>query len=104
MIQEHIDLLVRPSVGTVRTYQTMLKLHISDVIGHIPVDKLDYRHLTYWIKAMQIKGRSAKTIKNNHGLIFSAMETAVRLGYRKDNPCRGVQFPFGEKQRMRPGS
>ncbi|WP_252568956.1 tyrosine-type recombinase/integrase [Pseudarthrobacter cellobiosi] len=97
VIQEHIDLLVRPSVGTVHTYQTMLKLHIADVIGHIPVDKLDYRHLTYWIRSMQSKGRSSKTIKNNHGLIFSAMETAVRLGYRKDNPCRGVQLPSGEK-------
>jgi len=97
VIQEHIDLLVRPSVGTVHTYQTMLKLHIADVLGPIPVDKLDYRHLTYWIKAMQKKGRSAKTIKNNHGLIFSAMETAVRLGYRTDNPCRGVQLPSGEK-------
>ena len=37
VIQEHIDLLVRPSVGTVHTYQTMLKLHIADVIGHIPL-------------------------------------------------------------------
>ncbi len=97
VIQEHIDLLVRPSAGTVHTYQTMLKLHITDVIGHIPVDKLDYRHLTYWIKTMQAKGRSPKTIKNNHGLIFSAMETAVMLRYRKDNPCRGVQLPSGEK-------
>ncbi|MET3721940.1 MULTISPECIES: hypothetical protein [unclassified Arthrobacter] len=70
VIQEHIDLLVRPSVGTVHTYQTMLKLHLADIIGHIPVDKLNCRHLTYWIKAMQTKGRSAKTIKNNHGLIF----------------------------------
>jgi len=97
VIQEHIDLLVRPSAGTVHTYQTMLKLHITDVLGPLPVDKLDFRHLTYWIKSMQKKGRSAKTIKNNHGLIFSAMETAIRLGYRTDNPCRGVQLPSGEK-------
>ncbi|WP_251043721.1 site-specific integrase [Arthrobacter sp. ISL-48] len=96
-VEEHIDLLVRPSVGTVHTYRTMLRLHIADVIGHIPVDKLDYRHLTYWIKTMQAKGRSAKNIKNNYGLICAAMETAVMLRYRKDNPCRGVQLPSGEK-------
>ncbi|QCB98052.1 hypothetical protein E5206_14960 [Arthrobacter sp. PAMC25564] len=58
VIQEHIDLLVRPSVGTVHSYQTLLKLHIAGVIEHPPVDKLDYRHLTFWIKAMQTKGRS----------------------------------------------
>ncbi|MFE5835810.1 tyrosine-type recombinase/integrase [Arthrobacter sp. NPDC056493] len=97
VIQEHIDLLVRPSVGTVHTYQTMLKLHIADVIGHIPVDKLDYRHVTHWIKSMQAKGRSPKTIKNNHALIYGAMETAVMLRYRKDNPCQRVQLPSSEK-------
>ncbi|GAP55039.1 phage integrase family [Arthrobacter sp. Hiyo6] len=103
VIQEHIDLLVRPSVGTVHTYQTMLKLHIEDVIGHIPVDKLDYRHLTYWIKTMQKKGRSPKTIKNNHGLIYAAMETAVMLRYRKDDPCRGVQGLAGTVTAMAGG-
>ena len=43
VIQEHIDLLIRPSSGTTKTYQTMLDLHIRNVIGHVPVDKLDYR-------------------------------------------------------------
>lgn len=28
VIQEHIDLLIRPSSGTTRTYQVMLDLHI----------------------------------------------------------------------------
>ena len=97
VIQEHLDLLVRPSAGTVRTYQTMLNLHINGVLGSVPVDKLDYRQITQWIRAMQKKGSSAKTIRNNHALIFSAMETAVRLKYRPDNPCRGVQLPSGEK-------
>ncbi|MFH5879466.1 tyrosine-type recombinase/integrase [Arthrobacter sp. NA-172] len=97
VIQEHIDLLVRPSAGTIRTYQTMLDLHIREVLGPLPVDKLDYRHLTHWIKSMLKKGRTPKTIRNVHGLIFAAMETAVMLRYRQDNPCRGVQLPSGEK-------
>lgn len=42
VIQEHIDLLIRPSSGTTKTYQTMLDLHIRNVIGHVPVDKLDW--------------------------------------------------------------
>ena len=75
VIQEHLDLLVRPSAGTVRTYRTMLNLHISGVLGSVPVDKLDYRQITHWIRVMQKKGSSAKTIRNNHALIFSAMET-----------------------------
>lgn len=73
VIQEHIDLLIRPSSGTTPTYQVMLDLHIRNVIGQIPVDKLDYRHIAHWVKSMSAKGRSAKTIHNVHGLISAAM-------------------------------
>ncbi|MDQ0211365.1 hypothetical protein [Arthrobacter bambusae] len=81
VIQEHIDLLIRPSSGTTRTYQTMLDLHVRNVIGHIPVDKLDYRHMNHWVKSMLAKGRSPKTIHNVHGLISAAMNTAEMLQY-----------------------
>lgn len=96
-IQEHIDLLVRPSSGTVKTYQTMLDLHVKKVIGGLPVDKLDYRAIAFWVKSMMAKGRSPKTIKNVHGLISAAMNTAEMLGYITRNPCRGVQLPSVEK-------
>ena len=81
VIQEHIDLLVRPSSGTTKTYQTMLDLHIRNVIGHVPVDKLDYRLIAHWVKSMMAKGRAPKTIQNVHGLISAAMNTAEMLGY-----------------------
>lgn len=97
VIQEHIDLLIRPSSGTVKTYQTMLDLHVKKVIGHVPVDKLDYRLIAYWVKSMMAKGRSPKTIKNVHGLISASMNTAEMLGYIARNPCRGVQLPSVEK-------
>lgn len=97
VIQEHIDLLVRPSSGTIRNYQTMLELHIKPVLGAIPVDELDFRDITLWIRTMLAKGKSAKTIRNNQSLLYSSMDMAVRLKYRSDNPCRGVQLPSGEK-------
>jgi hypothetical protein len=104
VIQEHIDLLVRPSSGTTRTYQVMLDLHARNVIGHIPVDKLDYSRVMHWVKSMRTKGRSPKTIHNVHGLISAAMNTAGMLGYipatllvHPRNPCRGVQLPPIEK-------
>jgi len=64
VVQEHIDLLVRPSSGTTKTYQTMLDLHVRNVIGHVPVDKLDYRLLAHWVKSMAAKGLAPKTIHN----------------------------------------
>ena len=97
VIQEHIDLLVRPSSGTTKTYQVMLDRHIRNVIGHVPVDKLDYRLLAHWVKSMAAKGLAPKTIHNIHGLISAAMNTAEMLGYITRNPCRGVQLPPIEK-------
>ncbi|WP_405475839.1 hypothetical protein [Paenarthrobacter ilicis] len=51
--------MIRPSSGTVKTYQTKLDLHVKEVIGL--VDKLDYRLIVYWVKSMMAKGRSPKT-------------------------------------------
>jgi integrase len=93
VVQEHINLLIRPSSGTTRTYQVMLDLHIRNIIGHIPVNKLDYRHLNHWAKSMMAKGKAPKTIHNVHGLISAAMNTAEMLQYISKNPCRGVQLP-----------
>jgi integrase len=39
---------------------------------------------------------SPKTIRNVHGLMSAAMETAARLHYRGDNPCRGMDLPSTE--------
>ena len=97
VVQEHIDLLIRPSSGTVRTYQVMLDRHVRNSIGHIPVDKLDYRHLNHWVKSMMAKGKAPKTIHNVHGLISAAMNTAEMLQYIPKNPCRGVQLPSIDK-------
>src|SRR5688500_18214326 len=88
VIQEHIDLLIRPSSGTTKTYQVMLDRHIRYVIGHVPVDKLDYRLIAHWVKSMAAKGLAPKTIHNVHGLISAAMNTAENLGHLSQNPRR----------------
>lgn len=97
VIQEYLDSLVRPASGTLRTYQTMLDLHIGAFLGSVAVGELGIHHLTQWVWEMQGKGKSAKTIRNNHALISSSMEMAVRLGYRVDNPCHDMRLPVGEK-------
>jgi len=96
VITEHIDLLVKPTSQTIRNYRNMLDDHIAPTIGGVSVNMLDLRHLTSWVRAMQDKQLAPKTIRNVHGLISSSMETAVRLGYRPDNPCRGVTLPTTE--------
>lgn len=97
VVREHIDLMIKPTPHTIATYRTMLELHIRESLGAMPVASLDYRHLTAWVKGMQAKGLAPKTIRNVFVLISSAMETAVRLKYRPDNPCKGVDLPSVER-------
>ncbi|MHC6231906.1 tyrosine-type recombinase/integrase [Arthrobacter sp. MMS24-T111] len=96
VVQEHIDLLVRPSPGTIGTYQRMLDLHIRDTIGHIPVDEFGYRDVMRWIKGLSVQGLAPKSIHNLHGLLSAALKTAELLGYISRNPCRGVPLPTVE--------
>lgn len=93
VVQEHIDLLVRPSPGSIRTYQRMLELHIQGTIGAIAVDAFGYRDIMRWVQSLLRQGVAPKTIHNVHGLLSAAMTTAEVLGYISRNPCRGVRLP-----------
>jgi len=101
-VEEHIDLLVKPTTQTIHNYRYMLEHHINPHIGSIAIGELSQRHLTAWIRALQAKTTTGtntmapKTIRNVHGLLSAAMETAVRLHYRADNPCRGMDLPTTE--------
>ncbi|WP_285244079.1 site-specific integrase [Pseudarthrobacter sp. fls2-241-R2A-127] len=97
VVQEHIDLLVRPSPGTIGTYQRILDLRIRNTIGQIPVDEFGYRDVTRWVKGLAVDGVAPKSIKNMHGLLSAAMKTAQLLGYISRNPCRGVPLPTVER-------
>lgn len=92
-VQEHIDLLIKPGPQTIHNYRAMLEHHIKDSIGAAAVGTIDYRHVTEWVRGLLRKGLSPKTIRNVNGLLSASMETAVRLKYRPDNPCRGVDLP-----------
>ena len=88
----HIDRLVNVRAYTIKRYRGYIKNHF-DVIGQLPVDAITEDDLIQWIKMMQKKGKSPKTISNVHGFIHGAMSSAVRRGLRPDNPCNGRILP-----------
>ena len=93
VVLEHISMLTAVAPGQLVRYRNQVRDHLSGPIGVTPVDSLDIRVIISWIQEMQGKGLSAKTIKNVHGLLSAALKTATVLGYREDNPCRGVPLP-----------
>lgn len=93
VVSEHIDLLTAVGPDTRASYRTQLRRHIAPTLGSYPVPVISYRHVAGWVRSLSDSGLSPKTIANIHGLLSASMSTAVRLGYRTDNPCVGVQLP-----------
>lgn len=92
-VAEHIDLLTAVGPDTRSHYRNQLKAHIVPLLGAVPVSAVTFRHVAGWVQDMGNKGLAPKTIANVHGLLSASMSTAVRLGYRPDNPCSGVDLP-----------
>ena len=93
MIEDHISLLTSANGYTIRRYKGNLKCHIAENLGAMDAMQVEYRDIVAWIKNMQTKHLSSKTIANVHGLISAAFNSMVRDKRRPDNPCKGVSLP-----------
>jgi integrase len=92
-IASHIDQLVDPTPYTIKRYKNDIRLHFNGALGHTQVKAVTYHAVVEWIKWMQGRGLSAKTIAKEHGLLSAAMSTATRRGIIPRNPCEGVRLP-----------
>jgi len=99
VVSEHIDLLTAVGPDTRSHYRYQLKHHITPLLGALPVTGVTYRHIAGWVQAMSEKDLAPKTVANVHGLLSASLSTAVRLGYRTDNPCAGVDLPKSRSTR-----
>lgn len=97
VFDEHIEQLTGVGPYMIKRYKADVERHFQE-LGTRRVSGIKHQDIVRWIKSMQAKewrGKptSAKTIANKHGLLSAAMTTAVRMGYRPDNPCKGVKLP-----------
>jgi integrase len=88
----HIERLINVREYTVKRYRGYIRNHLGS-LAHLPVDQIKEDDLIHWIKGMVKKGCSPKTVANVHGFVHAAMNSAVRRGLRKDNPCNGRLLP-----------
>jgi integrase len=112
LLHKHISLLTGVGGDQLGRYNQAVTHHFAGTpLGRTPVAAVTYEDVILWVKWMQAKpGRhpgskmTAKTIANHHGLLSAAFTTAVLLGYRADNPCKGVKLPKdsegGDKMRF----
>ena len=108
---DYAMLKVRPSSH--QTYRGYLDHHIKPYIGNIPLTKLSSLDLQRLYKKLlsdgrvdrieskkQPKGLSAKTVRNIHQIISSALKLAVEQKLIARNPAEGCALPKAERKEM----
>ena len=110
--QDYAKIKVRPSSH--QTYQGYIQNHIRPNIGDIPLEKLTSLDLQKFYKKLlttgrvdrveakgQTKGLSAKTVRNIHQILSSALKLAQEQRLILTNPAEGCALPRVEHQEMK---
>ena len=109
---DYAKIKVRPSSH--QTYQGYIQNHIRPNIGDIPLEKLTSLDLQKFYKKLlatgrvdrveakgQPKGLSAKTVRNIHQILSSALKLAQEQRLILTNPAEGCALPRVEHQEMK---
>ncbi len=79
--------------STRRGYAEKIKNYIVPAMGHIPITYIDGTFVQSWVKNMDERGLSPRTIKNAYQCLHSAFKTAVQLRMLPHNPCDYIMLP-----------
>lgn len=102
--------------GTLKTYESNVRLHISPAMGAIRLMDLRPHDIQKFINSLgkprtvtdkkgakkEKPGLSPKMSKNIHGTLHKALDTAVRIGYIKANPAGRTDLPRIDRQEVQP--
>jgi len=92
---------------TVENYTSVCKNHLKPYIGNVKLSELPAHTIQTLYNKLQKgsadkKGLSAKSIRNINGVLHSALQQAVKLGYRRDNPADAIELPRIVKKDIQP--
>jgi len=87
---------------TVDLYLMHIRLNIKPHIGAVSLSKLTTHMIQNVYNNLQRRAKplSAKSIKNVHGVLHTALDKAVKLGYIRSNPSDAITLPRLERKEM----
>jgi integrase len=94
---ERLDL----SPTTLRTYRSQVEQTIRPRLGKLSLARLTPKHLDDLYGEMKDAGKSAKTIRNHHAIISSALHQAVRWGWVRENVADRAKPPRVSQRRVK---
>ena len=86
------------------TYRDIARLHLLPAFGTIKLRALGREHIQRLYRRKRDDGLSAARVKRIHGVLSSALNTAVRWRLIDRNPCREVSPPRVSQPEIRPFS
>ena len=89
------------SPTTVRTYRSQIDKTIRPALGRLKVGRISARDLDDLYGAMKDQGSTAKTIRNHHAIISSALHQGVRWGWVRENVAERARPPQVGQRRVK---
>ena len=96
-----------PKPKTLQLYKGDIKNYIKPALGAVKFQKLQTPAIqALYNKLLKGEGNhkplSAKTVRNLHGVIHSALDQAVELGYTTSNPSKKCKLPKITRYEVKP--
>jgi hypothetical protein len=86
------------------TYRDIARLHLLPAFGTMKLRALGREHIQRLYRRKRDDGLSAARVKRIHGVLSSALNTAVHWRFIDRNPCREVSPPRVSQPEIRPFS
>lgn len=86
---------------TYGNYERAVRLHITPVIGRVPLAKLTALHIQRLYTSMADNGYSPSTIRVAHAALMLALGKAVQWGLIQSNPAERADVPRRERTEMK---
>lgn len=87
---------------TERTYSEQVKRHIKPSLGAAKLETLDTHTVQKFYNSLSDSGLSAKSVKNIHGILHSALQQAITNNYIRNNPTTGCKLPKVMRPEIKP--
>jgi integrase len=86
---------------TIELYRYLLRKHLAQVLGSVPIADIQPGHVRRWRKTMTDEGVSTVTLAKAYRLLKAVLNTALDDGVIRRNPCR-IKGAGREKSPERP--
>lgn len=89
--------------STAFLYKEQTRLYIKPILGNIKLRALHTHTIQLFLNTLKRDhGLSAKSVKNVHGVLHTALQQAVTIRLMDYNPAHGCVLPHIEKKDIRP--